>query len=70
MINDDFNFTFDDSEFPVSIEEFAAYLDGNLSDSEMNNIQQVVDDDIHLRKILETNGFIEDSISSKTDEEW
>lgn len=38
MIHDDFNFSFDSSDFPVSIEEFAAYMDGNLSDDEMQRV--------------------------------
>lgn len=70
MIHDDFNFSFDSSDFPVSIEEFAAYLDGNLSDIDMNNIQQFINNNINLQEILETNDFIEDSILSMTNEEW
>ena len=70
MIHDDFNFSFDSSDFPVSIEEFAAYMDGNLSDSDMNNIQQIINNNINLREILETNDLIEDSKLSMTNEGW
>ena len=45
MIQDDFNFTLDSSDFPVSNEEFAAYLDGNLSDDEMQRVSSVIDND-------------------------
>ena len=54
----------------VSVEEFAAYLDGNLSDSKMNDLQQLIDNDVHLRNIINTNSFMEDNISSKTNEDW
>ena len=55
---------------PVSIEEFAAYLDGNLSDSKMDDLQQLIDNDVHLRNIIDINSFMEDNISSIIDEEW
>lgn len=53
MINDDFNFTFDDSEFPVSIEEFAAYLDGNLSDDEMQRVSSVIENDEEMQGVMD-----------------
>ncbi|MCD8235834.1 MAG: hypothetical protein LUD00_04100 [Prevotellaceae bacterium] len=53
MINDDFNFTLDNSDFPVSIEEFAAYLDGNLSDKEMERISSVVENDDVMQDVMD-----------------
>ena len=53
MINDDFNFTFDGSDFPVSIEKFAAYLDGNLSDDEMQRVESVIDHDETMQDVME-----------------
>ena len=60
MINDDFNFEFDCSDFPVSIEKFAAYLDGNLSDDEMQRVEAVIDGDEGMLGIVSQNIFIED----------
>lgn len=53
MINDDFDFTLDCSDFPVSIEEFAAYLDGNLSDKEMERISSVVENDEVMQDVMD-----------------
>ena len=54
MINDDFDFTFDSSDFPVSIEEFAAYLDGNLSDDEMQRIDSVIENDESMQGVMDS----------------
>lgn len=53
MINDDFNFTLDGSYFPVSIEEFAAYMDGNLSDDEMQRVSSVIAHDDSMQEIMD-----------------
>ena len=52
MINDDFNFSFDSSDFPVSIEEFAAYMDRNLSDDEMQRVSSVIDNDEMMQGVM------------------
>ena len=54
MIHDDFNFTFDGSDFPVSIEEFAAYMDGNLSDDEMQRIGSVIENDEAMQDVMDS----------------
>ena len=54
MITDDFNFTFDDSDFPVSIEEFAAYMDGNLADDEMQRVGTVIEHDDTMQGIMDS----------------
>lgn len=60
MIHDDFNFSFDSSDFPVSIEEFAAYIDGNLSDDEMQRISSVIEYDDTMQDIVGQNAIVED----------
>ena len=54
MINDDFDFTLDSSDFPVSIEEFAAYMDGNLSDEEMQRISSVIEYDDTMQGVMDS----------------
>lgn len=54
MINDDFDFTLDSSDFPVSIEEFAAYLDGNLTDDETQRIDSVIENDESMQGIMDS----------------
>ena len=54
MIHDDFNFSFESSDFPVSIEEFAAYMDGNLSDVEMQRIGSVIDNDEMMQGVMDS----------------
>ena len=54
MIHDDFNFSFESSDFPVSIEKFAAYLDGNLSDDEMQRVSSVIDNDEMMQGVMDS----------------
>lgn len=54
MINDDFNFTLDSSDFPVSIEEFSAYMDGNLSDDEMLRVSSVIEHDDTMQGVMDS----------------
>ena len=54
MIQDDFNFSFDSFDFAVSIEEFAAYLDGNLSDDEMQRVSSVIDNDEMMQGVMDS----------------
>ena len=60
MINDDFDSTLDSSDFSVSIEEFAAYLDGNLSDDEMQRVESMIEEDETMQDIVSQNGHIEE----------
>lgn len=60
MIYDGFNFRSDSSGFPVSIEKFAAYLDGNLSDEEMQRVSSVIEDDEMMQEIVGQSGWIDD----------
>ena len=59
MIQDDFNFTLDSSDFPVSIEEFAAYLDGNLMDDDMQRVSSVIENDEAMQDVVGQNVIVE-----------
>ena len=70
MINDDFNFSFESSDFPVSIEEFAAYIDGNLSDDEMQRVSSVIENDESMLDIVDQNilvGILQDNYDMDSD---
>lgn len=49
---------------PLSIEEFAAYLDGNLSDDEMQRVSSVIENDAAMQDIAVNNLSIEDALSN------
>ena len=49
---------------PISIEEFAAYLDGNLSDDEMQRVSSVIENDEAMQDIAVNNLSIEDTLSN------
>lgn len=66
MINDDFDFTLDSSDFPVSIEEFAAYMDGNLSDDEMQRIGSVIENDESMQGVIDSMEQSELTLSEYT----
>lgn len=52
---------------PVSIEKFAAYLEGNLSNTEMENMKSVINEDDTLRLILEDVNNIEEPSQTQFD---
>lgn len=52
--------------FP-SIEKFAAYLDGNLSQSEMQQFSQFAEHDSELHHLLDANDVVDDTIAGFTD---
>lgn len=54
MIHYDFNFSFESSDIPVSIEEFAAYMDGNLTDDEMQRVSTVIEHDDTMQDVLDS----------------
>lgn len=47
----------------ISIEEFAAYLDGNLSDAKMIEISELIANNETLSELVNTNEKIEDNIA-------
>lgn len=52
-----------------SIEEFAAFLDGNLSQSEMHQFSQFVEHDETLHQLLDANSVVDDTLNGFTDAE-
>ncbi len=49
---------------PVSIEEFAAYLDGNLTEDGMNEIASAIHSDDSLQDIMSSYHTIDDTIAN------
>ena len=49
---------------PISIEEFAAYLDGNLSEEEMNKITSVINIEDNLQAIMSNCHTIDNAMAS------
>ena len=52
-----------------SIEEFAAFLDGNLSQSEMHHFSQFAEQDETLHQLLDANSVVDGSLGGFTDAE-
>lgn len=50
-----------------SIEQFAAYLDGNLSQSEMQQISQLAEHDSVLNQLIDASDAVDDTIAGFTD---
>ena len=48
---------------PVSIEEFAAYLDGNLSDNDMQRVSSVIENNEALHDIVLNCQSVDESLS-------
>ena len=51
----------------ISIEKMAAFLDGNLSSSEMQDISSLIDNDASLKQIVGASARIDDTIGSYTE---
>lgn len=52
------------SEIPVSIEKFAAYLDGNLSSEEMQQMSSLIDSDSGLQEIVNSSNMVDETLSN------
>lgn len=52
-----------------SIEEFAAFLDGNLSQSEMHQFSRFAEQDETLHQLLDANSVVDESLNGFTDAE-
>lgn len=50
-----------------SIEKFAAFLDGNLSQSEMQQFSQMVEHDNELHQLLDASKVVDNTIAGFTD---
>ncbi len=55
---------------PVSIEEFAAYLDGNLTDSEMNRIDALISMNLDMEEIATLSGEVIEDIQVYMQDEF
>ena len=53
-----------DSIFPVSIEEFAAYLDGNLTIEDMNRVSSVIDSNSDMHSIADSVQLVDETFAS------
>lgn len=53
-----------DSIFPVSIEEFAAYLDGNLTIEDMNRVSSVIDSNSDMHSIANSVQLVDETLAS------
>ncbi len=53
-----------DSQFisPISVEKFAAYLDGNLPEAEMQSVSSLINKNVDLAEIIDTCDFIDEAI--------
>lgn len=49
---------------PISIEQFAAYLDGNLPEAEMQQISKLAAQDENLGRLLEASSLVDDTLLS------
>lgn len=52
-----------------NIEEFAAFLDGNLSQNEMHQFSQFAEQDETLHQLLDANSVVDDTLNGFTDAE-
>ena len=50
-----------------SIEQFAAFLDGNLSESEMKQMSELVEHNPVLNQLFDANAVVDDTIAGFTD---
>lgn len=53
-----------DKQSLPSVEQFAAYIDGNLSQSEMQQFSQLAEHDGTLHQLLETSSIVDNTIDS------
>lgn len=55
--------------FPVSIEKFAAYLDGNLSADEMQEMSAIVSSDSCMRDIISASEIVDNTVEQYSPED-
>lgn len=49
---------------PVSIEEFAAYLDGNLTEDGMNEVASAIQSDCFLQNVMSSCHIVDETVSA------
>lgn len=47
---------------PISVEKFAAYLDGNLDEQEMQQVSRLAENDVFLHQMLDASSEIDDTL--------
>lgn len=54
---------------PISIEDFAAYLDGNLSIQDTNRISDLAQEDESIKRLFDANSLIDKTLSSYSEKD-
>lgn len=55
---------------PVSIEKFAAYLDGNLSEEEMNHMNNIISESPQMNELVDLSDSIDQDIQDYIQDEF
>lgn len=55
---------YNEYDLPVSVEEFAAYLDSNLSVEDMDRIDSVVSEDLSMQELVRVSQLVSDTMES------
>lgn len=58
MIDDNF-------DYPVSIEEFAAYLDGNLSEEDMERVNSIIEQNDTMQDVMNCIGLSDNALEEQ-----
>ena len=58
---------YNEYDFPVSVEEFAAYLDSNLSVEDMDRIDSVVSEDLSMQELVCVSQLVSDTMDDVID---
>ena len=53
---------YNEFDFPISVEEFAAYLDGNLTEDGMARVSSMINNDSSMRELAEASQLIADTM--------
>lgn len=53
-----------------NIEQFAAFLDGNLSQSEMQQFSQLGEHDVVLHQLLDASSVVDETLARFTESNW
>lgn len=60
---------YNESMIPVSIEEFAAYLDGNLTEEGMSRVSSLIDNDSSLQSFADNVQMVDETYANYTESE-
>lgn len=56
---------FDDYSLPISLEKFAAYLDNNLSDADMQQVSAIIEMDDDMRQLMSQSVMIDEDMEAE-----